>query len=138
MSLYTTTMGEGKDETRRQSCIYTTDRYSLRSLESILGKNTEDGGSTHDGEVSSGKDGSTILVIVATAATSRSAGARRTVGSGGVLGLRLTLVLSVDGVVLPVVELLTAEVTTALHVETTLDALEGRKSSPVKEMLALN
>ncbi|RDW57153.1 uncharacterized protein DSM5745_11551 [Aspergillus mulundensis] len=107
-------------------------------LQNILDEKAEHGGNTHGGDVGSSQDGSVIGGGGGAAAGGGGARARGAVGSGGVAGLSLALVGTVDGVVLPGVEGGAAEVTSALHVESTTNVLERGKSGLVESTAEVN
>jgi hypothetical protein len=109
----------------------------MATLQNVLNEKAEQGSNTHDGDVGGSQDSSIVSGRRAVTAGG-GAGSRGAVGSGGVAGLSLALVSTVDGVVLPRVEGRAAEVTSALHVETTTNVLEGRKGGLVESTTEVN
>lgn len=97
-----------------------------------LGKGTEDGGETNNGDVGAGHEGSTGAGA-GRAARARAGGAGATVGSGGVVVGGITLEATLDDlVVLQLTQVVTAEVTAGgLHVEAALNILELTERKPI-------
>lgn len=98
-----------------------------------LGKSTEDGSNTNNGNVGAGHEGSTGAGSSRGGGAGRGRGARSAGGSGGVGVGGITLEGTLDDIVaLQLAEIVAAEVTAgALHVEATLDVLESTKRKPI-------
>lgn len=124
--LYTTMIRVSKKRTHK--CL-----VSSCPLQSVLDQTTEDGSKTKSGHVGHVHDGGAVAAGGgrAAAAAGGGRGARGSIAGGGVGGAGLAGVGTTDDVVLAQgLEGAAAEVTSALHVEATLDLGQGREGNP--------